>query len=327
MDMEMVQYHPTTLAGSGFLMTEAARGEGAYLLNGKGERFLKDYAPNKMELAARDVISRAEATEIAKGNGIDGNVSARPAPFGRRRHPQEAAADPRDGAGLSRHRHDQGARPRPSGYALPNGRREDERRGSDAASRPVRRRRGRVRQRSRRQPAGRELAARYDRLRSPFGKSRGRVHQARLAAARPRRRVAMPSRNGSTSSSRDRTRARRTRGCGSSSRRRWTRTSASIATRPACSRRSVRSQISRSATSASPSGDKGRIFNQALQFALELGFMFDCAETIIVGALLRKESRGAQARTDYPSATTQSGSSTSFWPIVRARSQMFRIGP
>src|SRR6185312_10489735 len=74
MDMEMVQYHPTTLAGSGFLMTEAARGEGAYLLNGKGERFLKDYAPNKMELAARDVISRAEATEIAKGNGLDGNV-------------------------------------------------------------------------------------------------------------------------------------------------------------------------------------------------------------------------------------------------------------
>ena len=74
MDMEMVQYHPTTLAGSGFLMTEAARGEGAYLLNSQGERFMKEYAPNKMELAARDVISRAEATEIAEGRGIDGNV-------------------------------------------------------------------------------------------------------------------------------------------------------------------------------------------------------------------------------------------------------------
>ncbi len=74
MDMAMVQYHPTTLAGSGFLMTEAARGEGAYLLNSLGERFMKKYAPNKMELAARDVTSRAEATEIAEGRGIDGNV-------------------------------------------------------------------------------------------------------------------------------------------------------------------------------------------------------------------------------------------------------------
>ena len=74
MDMSMVQYHPTTLAGSGFLMTEAARGEGAYLLNSLGERFMKKYAPNKMELAARDVTSRAEATEIAEGRGIDGNV-------------------------------------------------------------------------------------------------------------------------------------------------------------------------------------------------------------------------------------------------------------
>jgi len=74
MDMEMVQYHPTTLAGSGFLMTEAARGEGAYLLNSLDERFMKRYAPNKMELAARDVTSRAEATEIAEGRGIDGNV-------------------------------------------------------------------------------------------------------------------------------------------------------------------------------------------------------------------------------------------------------------
>jgi succinate dehydrogenase / fumarate reductase flavoprotein subunit len=74
MDMEMVQYHPTTLAGSGFLMTEAARGEGAYLLNSEGERFMKNYAPNKMELAARDVTSRAEATEIKEGRGINGNV-------------------------------------------------------------------------------------------------------------------------------------------------------------------------------------------------------------------------------------------------------------
>jgi succinate dehydrogenase flavoprotein subunit len=73
-DMEMMQFHPTTLAPSGVLITEGCRGEGAYLLNSEDERFLKDYAPNAMELASRDVISRAEQTEIDQGRGIDGNV-------------------------------------------------------------------------------------------------------------------------------------------------------------------------------------------------------------------------------------------------------------
>ena len=73
-DMEMMQFHPTTLAPTGVLITEGCRGEGAYLLNSEGERFLKDYAPNAMELASRDVISRAEQTEIDEGRGIDGNV-------------------------------------------------------------------------------------------------------------------------------------------------------------------------------------------------------------------------------------------------------------
>ena len=73
-DMEMMQFHPTTLAPTGVLITEGCRGEGAYLLNAEGERFLKRYAPNAMELASRDVISRAEQTEIDEGRGIDGNV-------------------------------------------------------------------------------------------------------------------------------------------------------------------------------------------------------------------------------------------------------------
>ncbi|MBA3436989.1 MAG: FAD-binding protein, partial [Thermoleophilaceae bacterium] len=67
MDMEMVQYHPTTLAGIGLLITEGARGEGAHLLNAEGDRFMENYAPNKMELASRDVVSRAEQTEIEEG--------------------------------------------------------------------------------------------------------------------------------------------------------------------------------------------------------------------------------------------------------------------
>jgi succinate dehydrogenase / fumarate reductase, flavoprotein subunit len=76
MDMEMIQYHPTTLAGKGFLITEGARGEGAHLLNTNGERFMENYAPNKMELASRDVVSRAEQTEIQEGRGFpDGTVA------------------------------------------------------------------------------------------------------------------------------------------------------------------------------------------------------------------------------------------------------------
>jgi succinate dehydrogenase / fumarate reductase flavoprotein subunit len=73
-DMEMMQFHPTTLSPTGVLITEGTRGEGAFLLNSEGERFLKRYAPNAMELASRDVISRAEQTEIDEGRGIDGNV-------------------------------------------------------------------------------------------------------------------------------------------------------------------------------------------------------------------------------------------------------------
>ena len=74
MDMEMVQFHPTTLKGSGVLITEGARGEGAYLLNANNERFMERYAPNMMELASRDVVSRAEQTEINEGRGLDGCV-------------------------------------------------------------------------------------------------------------------------------------------------------------------------------------------------------------------------------------------------------------
>src|SRR6195952_346115 len=70
MDMEMVQYHPTCLVENGFLITEGARGEGAHLLNSEGERFMEKYAPNKMELASRDVVSRAEQTEINEGRGV-----------------------------------------------------------------------------------------------------------------------------------------------------------------------------------------------------------------------------------------------------------------
>ena len=71
-DMEFMQFHPTGLYGVGILVTEGARGEGAYLVNGQGERFMKKYAPEKMELAPRDITSRSIQTEIDEGRGIDG---------------------------------------------------------------------------------------------------------------------------------------------------------------------------------------------------------------------------------------------------------------
>jgi succinate dehydrogenase / fumarate reductase flavoprotein subunit len=71
-DMEFLQFHPTGLVPSGILMTEGCRGEGGYLKNANGDRFLENYAPEKMELGPRDVISRAEMTEILEGRGIEG---------------------------------------------------------------------------------------------------------------------------------------------------------------------------------------------------------------------------------------------------------------
>lgn len=73
-DMEFVQFHPTTLKRTGILMTEACRGEGGYLVNSLGERFMEKYAPSVKELASRDVVSRAEQTEIDEGRGVDGCV-------------------------------------------------------------------------------------------------------------------------------------------------------------------------------------------------------------------------------------------------------------
>ena len=71
-DMEMVQFHPTGLPFTGILITEAVRGEGGYLTNKDGERFLKRYVPNKMELGPRDIISRAMVTEFEAGRGFEG---------------------------------------------------------------------------------------------------------------------------------------------------------------------------------------------------------------------------------------------------------------
>jgi succinate dehydrogenase / fumarate reductase, flavoprotein subunit len=69
-DMEFVQFHPTGIYGAGCLITEGSRGEGGYLTNAKGERFMERYAPNAKDLASRDVVSRAMTMEIREGRGV-----------------------------------------------------------------------------------------------------------------------------------------------------------------------------------------------------------------------------------------------------------------
>ena len=73
-DMEFVQFHPTTLLGTNILMSEACRGEGAYLINNKGERFMERYVPKAMELAPRDIVSRSIQTEIEIGNAFENEL-------------------------------------------------------------------------------------------------------------------------------------------------------------------------------------------------------------------------------------------------------------
>jgi len=302
MDMEMVQYHPTTLKGSGFLMTEAARGEGAYLLNNKGERFMLTYAPTMKELASRDVVSRAETQEIAAGRGVDLCVLLDLRHLGAdvvlKKLPQihEMALDflnidmLKDPVPVRPGMHyimggvktDAGARtPVPGLYAA-----------GECACVSVH--------------GGNRLGANSLLDTLVFGR-----HGGRNAAADVKKVTAMPS-----DSAGEQLLAAEQRRVQSLCDRPVTGESHAklrlqLGTlmdekvgvyRDEAGLRDALAQINdlqkRFETVAVR--DRSRVFNQALTFALELGFMLDCAEATVISAIDRTESRGAHYRTDYP---------------------------
>jgi len=299
MDMEMVQYHPTTLAGSGFLMTEAARGEGAYLLDRDGKRFLEKYAPSKMELAARDVISRAETTEIAEGHGIDGNVLLDCRHLGAekilKRLPQihEMALDYL-GIDIIK----EPCPVRPGMHYQMGGVKTDS---NGATSVPGLYAAGEVACVS--VHGGNRLGANSLLDTIVFGRRSGKasVEYARNVVAlqggeellraeqqRINDLLGRPYTGETHARLRLELATMMDQKCG------VYRDEAGL--EEALQKvLELRKRYERVAV-----GDKGRVFNQALEFVLELDYMLDCAEAIVRSAIVRKESRGAQARTDYP---------------------------
>jgi succinate dehydrogenase / fumarate reductase flavoprotein subunit len=299
MDMEMVQYHPTTLAGSGFLMTEAARGEGAYLLNGNGERFLQKYAPNKMELAARDVISRAETIEIAEGRGVDGNVLLDCRHLGAekilKRLPQihEMAIDY-----LGIDMIEQPVPVRPGMHYQMGGVKTDV---HGATVVPGLYAAGEVACVS--VHGGNRLGANSLLDTIVFGRRAGNAAAEYAKSVQSAAVDDAPLR-----AEQERINELLARPYTGETHARLRLELATLMDRSAGVYRDeaglqealrvlqeLKARYERVAV-----GDKGSVFNQALQFVLELGFMLDCAETIVLSAIERKESRGAQARTDYP---------------------------
>ncbi len=299
MDMEMVQFHPTTLKRTGILITEGARGEGGYLINANGERFMSKYAPNKLELASRDVVARAEQEEIDAGRGVNDCVLLDLRHLGRQtileRLPQirelaityvgvdpiEAPIPIRPGAHYSMggiKTDSWGRTSIPGLYAagecacvsVHGGNRLG---GNSLLDTIVFGRRSaldavkQVRGQAKPDGVGRQP---LERERERIEAIRSRRSGERVAAVRDALGQAMSDDVGVF-----RTRDRLERAGGAL--------------------REIRARAESVAIQ-----DKGRIFNTELISALELGSLMDLAETIVVGAIAREESRGAHARRDFP---------------------------
>jgi succinate dehydrogenase / fumarate reductase, flavoprotein subunit len=300
MDMEMIQYHPTTLAGLGLLITEGARGEGAHLYNAEGERFMEKYAPNKMELASRDVVSRAEQTEINEGRGFpDGTVALDITVVPRKRIHEalrEIVNVGRDFAGVDITR--EPIHIKPGNHYVMGGVKTDINgetpitglyAAGECACVSVH--------------GGNRLGANSLLDTLVFGRRAGE-HAARAVRATP-----MPEPARATLADEERL-------------------VGAVVSRASGPRRisELRAELGKTmdkyvAVFRDGDGlsialdvirrlkeeaqdvaidDKGRVFNQDVLGALELEFMLDNAECTVVSAIERKESRGAQHRTDFP---------------------------
>ena len=303
MDMEMIQYHPTTLAENGFLITEGARGEGAHLYNAQGERFMEKYAPNKLELASRDVVSRAEQTEINEGRGFpDGTIALDITKVPRKRTLEalrEIVNIGKDFAGVDITREPihirpgmhyimggvktdfDGQTPIPGLYAA-----------GEVACVSVH--------------GGNRLGANSLLDTLIFGRRSG-DHAAQRARgiAMPKSPVSVLSdaqaeidailgRAGSGSPGRRISEIKNELGETMNRYVAVFRDAEGLATAHAIVQR-----LKQEAPNAAID-DKGTVFNQDVLAAIELGYMLDVAEAIVMAAQERRESRGAQFRTDFP---------------------------
>jgi succinate dehydrogenase / fumarate reductase flavoprotein subunit len=300
MDMEMIQYHPTTLAGNGILITEGARGEGAHLYNAEGERFMEKYAPNKMELASRDVVSRSEQTEINEGRGFpDGTVALDITKVPRKRTLEalrEIVNIGRDFAGVDITR--EPIHIRPGCHYIMGGVKTDV---WGATSIPGLYAAGEVACVS--VHGGNRLGANSLLDTLIFGRRSGEhaaqraagmsaPRASRAALADERRMIAgIIGREGGgrrISAIKDELGTMMNEKCA------VFRTAQGLAEAHETIRR-LKEEASVAAID-----DRGSVFNQDVLAALELEYMLDVAECIVVGAIERKESRGAQFRLDFP---------------------------
>jgi succinate dehydrogenase / fumarate reductase flavoprotein subunit len=300
MDMEMIQYHPTTLAGNGLLITEGARGEGAQLFNAEGERFMEKYAPNKLELASRDVVSQAEQTEINEGRGFEDGTLALDITKVPRKRTLEALREivniGRDFAGVDITR--EPIHIHPGMHYIMGGVKTD----SDGQTTiPGLYAAGEVACVS--VHGGNRLGANSLLDTLVFGRRSGE-HAAKRAAQMP-----MPSTPTAKVSDAERDIAeivarepgeRRIGAIKDELGETMNRYVAVFRDEEGLTKALEIVQRLKEEAAKAPIDDRGTVFNQDVIAHVELGYMLDVAETIVVASLERKESRGAQFRTDFP---------------------------